>query len=173
MPTPVRAAPLPPNALLMRYRDAGHYTDCYATHVAGRPAHAAYVEAFYTSWVFRLERAVLALASLPSTDAEVTALAAGPGDAFAAWQVEARATGQLLLCDVHGRTRSWLMTVVEDADAGGTLYFGTAVVPEAGAAPGASLGFPYAPLLGFHRVYSRILLRAAAARLERAMARLQ
>ncbi len=173
MPTPVRAAPLPPNALLMRYRDAGHYTDCFATHVAGRPAQAAYVEAFYTSWVFRLERAVLALASLPSTDAGATALAAGRDDVFAAWKVEARAAGQLLLCDVHGRTRSWLMTISENEGAGGTLYFGTAVVPEAGAAPGASLGFPYAPLMGFHRVYSRILLRAAAARLERAMARLQ
>lgn len=174
MATPVRPAPLPAGALLARYRDAAHYSDCFATTVRGRPAHAAYVEAFYTSWAFRIERAVLALASLPSTDADAARLAAGESDAFAAWRVEARADGQLLLCDRNGRTRSWLMcAAVRDANAA-TLYFGSAIVPAAEAAPGADpLGSPYRQLLGFHGRYSRILLRAAAARLERATDRLQ
>lgn len=168
MPTSVRACPLPPHALLAAYRDADHYADCYAVRIAGRPSLAAYVEAFYTSWLFRLERAVLARAGAPSTDAEAVELARGGRDTFAAWRVEAREPGQVLLCDVHGRTRSWLMAADADGGMGGTLYFGSAVVSPPGAKVGAAgLEFRYRALLGFHRAYSRALLRAAAARLER------
>lgn len=174
MATPVRAAPLPPGALLARYRDAGHYTDCYALDVAPPVSHTAYVEAFYTSWLFRLERRVLAVVAHPSSDAEASQLAAGTRATFAAWRVEARTAEQLLLCDVNGRTRSWLMTTAENADAGGTLYFGSAIVParHCGEAA-AALEFPYRQLLGFHRVYSRALLRVAAARLGSSAGRLQ
>ena len=174
MPTPVHPAPLPPDALLARYRDAGHYSDCYSTTVRGRPTHAAYVEAFYTSWAFRIERGVLALASLPSTDAGAARLASGESATFAAWRVEARTDDQLLLRDLNGRTRSWLMTVAASDATDATLYFGSAVVPATGAASDvAPLGFPYRLLLGFHRCYSRVLLRAAAVRLEPAMDPLQ
>jgi hypothetical protein len=172
--TPVRAFPLPAGALLAAYRAKGHYTDCYATLVDGTPGQAAFVEAFYTSWLFKLERRILALASMPSTDAEAAELAAGTRERFAAWRVEARTPEQLLLCDVHGRTRSWLMSADTGRGTGGTLYFGSAIVPAPGAAPGAAaLDFPYGALLGFHRRYSRLLLGAAAARLERAASRLQ
>jgi hypothetical protein len=168
MPASVRVCPLPSRALLAAYRDAGHYSDCYAAHVAGRPSLAAYVEAFYTSWLFRLERMALALAALPSTDEEASVLARGGRDRFAAWRVEGRERDQLLLCDVHGRTRSWLMAADAGDGTGRTLYFGSAVVSSPGAAAGvAGLEFRYRALLGFHRVYSRALLRAAVARLER------
>jgi hypothetical protein len=174
MATPVRASSLPPGALLAAYRSAGHYTDCYETRVDAQPFQAAYVEAFYTSWLFKLERRILALASMPSTDAEAAELAAGTREHFAAWRVEARAPEQLLLCDVHARTRSWLMSADAARGAGRTLYFGSAIVPAPGAEPGAAaLDFPYGALLGFHRRYSRLLLGAAAARLERGASRLQ
>ena len=172
MAGPVRASPLPDGALLTPYLDAGHYTDCYATLVGGATSQAAYLEAFYTSWLFRLERRILALASMPSTDHEAAQLAAGTRGHFAAWRVEARTPDQLLLCDAHGRTRSWLMSA--DTGTGRTLYFGSAVVPAPGAAPGAkALDFPFRALIGFHRLYSRLLLGAAAARVERAASRLQ
>lgn len=166
----IRACELPADVLLARYRrDGGGYTDCYATRVAGPVAHAAFVEAFYTSWLFKLERRVLAWRSLPSTDVQAAELASGRRETFAAWRVEARSADQLLMCDLSGRTRSWLMT-----HADGTLYFGSAVVPAPGRPAGASaLGFPYRQLLGFHRLYSRALLRAAAARVEAASPRLQ
>jgi hypothetical protein len=174
MATPVRASSLPPGALLAAYRSAGHYTDCYATLVSGAASQAVYVEAFYTSWLFQLERRILALVSMPSTDAEVEELAAGTREHFAAWRVEARTSEQLLLCDAHGRTRSWLMCADTGGGTGRMLYFGSAVVPAPGAPPGATaLDFPYGALIGFHRLYSRLLLGAAAARLERAASRLQ
>jgi len=174
MATSVRASSLPPDALLAAYRSAGHYTDCYQTRIDAQPSQAAYVEAFYTSWLFKLERRILALASMPSTDAEAAELATGTREHFAAWRVEARTPEQLLLCDVQGRTRSWLMATDAAPGTGGTLYFGSAIVPAPGAEPGAAtLDFPYGALLGFHRRYSRLLLGAAAARLERGARRLQ
>ena len=174
MATPVRASSLPPGALLAAYHSAGHCTDCYQTRIDAQPSQAAYVEAFYTSWLFKLERRILALASMPSTDVEAAELAAGTREHFAAWRVEARTPEQLLLCDVQGRTRSWLMRADAAPGTGGTLSFGSAIVPAPDAGPGAAaLDFPYGVLLGFHRLYSRLLLGAAAARLERGASRLQ
>jgi hypothetical protein len=49
------------------------------------------------------------------------------------------------------------------------LYFGSAVVPAVDKATGRlRMGFAFRALLGFHRIYSRVLLRAARSRLERA-----
>ena len=114
-------ADLPEDALLQRYREQGAYTDCFAIDVPEQVAHAAYVEAFYTTAVFKLER--------------------------------------LLMCDVAGSTRSWLMTA--PAGKGTRLYFGSAVVR-------SRQGGLFRALLGFHQLYSRILLRAAASRVLRA-----
>ena len=160
---------LPDGALLQRYRAQGDYTDCFAIDVPAQVAHEAYVEAFYTTAVFKLERLLLALlVSRPSRDAEARELACGRREQFAAWSVEARAPGQLLMCDVAGSTRSWLMAVPMPAPAQGVpsgagtrLYFGSAVVR-------SRQGGAFRALLGFHQLYSRILLRAAAARVLRA-----
>jgi hypothetical protein len=162
---------LPQEALLGRYLHGGAYADCYVTEMARRVSHAEYVEAFYTTALFKFERLLLSwLVSKPSTDAEVGQLAAGSRDSFAAWSVEGRSTDQLLLCDFRGRTRSWLMTApVTNGTAECTrLYFGSAVVPAAGARSGTrSLGFVFRMLLGFHKMYSRALLHSARSRLAR------
>src|SRR3569833_1313471 len=126
----VRACSLPEAALLSKYMQAGAYTDCLTTEIAKPVSHAAYVEAFYTSRVFKLERFLLTwLVSKPSTDAQARDLASGASDTFAAWRVEERTANQLLVCDFLGYTRSWLM-IGPPGDEGVTrLYFGTAVVP--------------------------------------------
>jgi hypothetical protein len=161
----VVARELPPGALLRRYLDTGAYTDCYAIDLPAAVAHADFVEAFYTTWVFKLERAILAaLVAKPSTDAQARALARGETGAFAAWTVEARAPDQLLLCDYRGRTRSWLMRAALP-DGGTRLHFGSAVVPVADARGRESLGDGFSFLLAFHQQYSRVLLRAAVKRL--------
>jgi hypothetical protein len=162
---PIRACELPDTALLRRYRDAGAYSDCYHVDVDLAVTQARYVEAFYCTVVFRLERAVLALAGRPSSDAQVRGLANGTARGFAAWTVEARTDNQLLLCDDLGRTRSWLMS--EAQGAGTRLYFGSAVVPRRDATGGSRLGFPFKALLGFHKLYSRVLLHSARQRLRR------
>ena len=173
----IQSCRLPDRALLRRYQSRGAYTDCYVTEVARPVTRAAYVEAFYTSGVFKLERLILRwLASRPSTDDEARQLASGARDSFAAWSVEAREADQLLLCDLVGRTRSWLMVIPADDnghDGNTRLYFGSAVVPATDAGSGRpTLGFTYRSLLGFHKFYSRVLLRAARSRLLRQRAEL-
>ncbi|WP_205527315.1 hypothetical protein [Solimonas sp. K1W22B-7] len=139
------------------------------TEIAQAVSHAQYVEAFYTTALFKTERLILSLVLLkPSTDRQARELALGQRDSFAAWQVEKRDEDQLILA--AGRTRSWLM--VAPAPTPGVmatrLYFGSAIVPARGARAGSNpLGSGFSALLGFHQLYSRGLLHAARTRLER------
>jgi hypothetical protein len=163
---PITTPPLPQHALLARYAGNGSYTDCYATDLPGTYSQAEFVVAFYTTWLFKLERVILKwLVAKPSTDREAAELARGVLHSFAAWTVEDSAPNQLLMCDLLGNTRSWLM--VEPRHDGGVtrLYFGSAVVPRAVQEGHPRLGFRFRALLGFHRRYSRALLAAARARL--------
>lgn len=167
----IRPHALPGQALLGKYAHNGGYADCYVADVARPVSHAQFVEAFYTTAVFKLERLLLAwLVAKPSTDAQAKQLAAGTLDAFAAWRVEARSADQLLMCDLRGSTRSWLMvaTLPREGAAATRLYFGSAVLPIRDKATGqATMSLAFRALLGFHKVYSRALLRAACARLAR------
>lgn len=158
---------LPASALLARYREAGAYTDCFRTSVARSVPLAEFVEAFYTTPVFRLERFVLRVAAArPSTDAQARELGAGSRTAFAAWDVEDRTDDQVLLGDMSGRTKSWLM-VGPAVETGSWLYFGSAVVPVRDRRSGKlEMGFVFRSLLGFHKLYSRVLLGAARSRLQ-------
>jgi hypothetical protein len=162
---------LPPDALLAEYRESGAYADCYAVDVSLPVSQAAYVEAFYTSAVFKVERQLLAwFVARPSTDAQARELASGQRVSFAAWTVEGRDAHQLLLCDFQGRTRSWLMSapVEVNGSPGTRLYFGSAVVPVRDRRTGqTAMGWPFRALLGFHKLYSRVLMRAALSRLAR------
>lgn len=170
---PVSAGTLPEQAYLRRYLHDGAYSDCYRTDVALAVSQAGYVEAFYTSWLFKLERWLLArLVARPSTDAQARQLSEGTLDRFAAWSVERQDGAQLLLCDFRGRTRSWLMAAPVPGEPARTrLYFGSAVVPLLDPASGRrSMGWVFSALLGFHRLYSRALLKAAARRLVRGRA---
>lgn len=163
----IHAAALPANALTHTYRLSGAYCDCYFTDLPHTVSHAAYVAAFYTTTLFKLERWLLRVfVSRPSTDIEARELARGVRDSFAAWTVEARAPDQVLLCDFMGHTRSWLMVAPAEAPDGTRLYFGSVVVPQRDAKTGDS-GMPvvHKSLLGFHKLYSRMLLSAAARRL--------
>lgn len=158
---------LPSSALLRKYSAPGAFADCYATEIARTVSLPEYVEAFYTTPIFKLERLILKWSvSKPSTDAEARRLAQGDTDTFAAWSVEGRASDQLLLCDFQQRTRSWLMvSAMESGGPGTRLYFGSAIVPVRSRSGEATLGFAFNALLGFHKLYSRILLRAARSRL--------
>ncbi len=165
--TSIQACPLPDGALLGVY--TGCYTDCYAVDVPGAFTHAQFVSAFYTTWLFKLERLVLKwVVNKPSTDTQAAQLAAGEISSFAAWHVEQRAPGQLLMCDFQRRTRSWLMVAVQEAGAAPVtrLYFGSAVVPVKDKKTGQlKMGKAFSALLGFHKLYSRALLSAARSRL--------
>lgn len=164
----IQRCELPETALLRQYQRVGAFADCYVTVIARRASHAEFVEAFYTTALFKVERTILArLVSKPSTDADVRQLADGKRDSFAAWNVEARSPDQLLLSDFQGRTRSWLMVACEASGQHTNLYFGSAVVPAIGKSGTPSLGPVFRLLLGFHTLYSRALLSAARSRLLR------
>jgi hypothetical protein len=157
--------------MLARYAGAGGYADCYVAHVDRAVSQAEYVEAFYTGRLFKVERLLLRLAlSRPSTDDEARRLAAGAIVDFAAWRVEDRAADQLLMRDVGGRTRSWLMALPasQGPEPVTSLFFGSAVVPRLHASTRkVGMGFFFHALLGFHKLYSRALLRSARSRLAR------
>ena len=149
----VEESPLPDSALLQKYARSGAYTDCFSTEISSDVSLSQYVEAFYTTWLFKLERIILRFAvSKPSTDSEAGQVSRGEIDRFAAWYVEDRAEDQLLMSDFRDHTRSWFMVTL------GRLYFGSAVIPTDRKS--------YSLLLGFHRLYSRLLLAAARSRLQ-------
>ena len=156
---------LPREALLRKYIAEGAYTDCYTTEITTGASFAAYVEAFYTTAAFKVERVALWFIGKPSSDGDARRLARGDADSFAAWSVEARAPEQLLLCDFLRRSRSWLM--IAPIEGGARLYFGTGILPVGIGSGDGRLGFPFNALIGFHRLYSRILLGAARSRVVR------
>lgn len=160
---------IPQTAFLRACQEGGAYADCYVTEVETLVSQSAFVEAFYTTALFKVERAILKqLANKPSTDIEARQLGEGTTGAFAAWRVERRSSDQLLLADFTGRTKSWLMAMPVGGAAGSSrtrLYFGSAVIPRIDARTGVrKMGFAFGALLGFHRLYSRLLLKAARSR---------
>jgi hypothetical protein len=162
----IRVGPLPPGALLGKYARLGAYTDCYSTEVPGIVSLGQYVEAFYTGRVFKVERLLLGLfLARPSTDAEARQLASGELGSFSAWHVEDRTADQLLMCPVGAQTRSWFM-VTPGPGPSTRLCFGSAVLPASSQKSGPPrMGPVFRALLGFHKVYSRVLLGAARDRL--------
>ena len=167
--TLVQACDVPLNSLLSRYQDGVGYADCYLAVLPFAVTQQSFIEAFYTSPLFKVERTLLqVLAAKPATDADVRLLAAGKAQIFSAWRVESQSDAELLLADFTGRTRSWLRATPVDGpqkSAGTRLYFGSAVLPRrSGAGAQSGMGWPFHALLGFHRLYARLLLGAAARR---------
>lgn len=169
----VHQCEVPANSLLRCYKDATGYADCYVAEVPGSITQEEFIEAFYTTPLFKVERTILKyLASRPATDADAKKLAAGAADTFSAWCIEGQSTSELLLADFTGRTRSWLMSapVTGSAKTPSTLlYFGSAVLPLKGhGARKPGMGWLFHALLSFHRLYSRLLLSAASRRVRKA-----
>jgi hypothetical protein len=162
----VREVAVPDGSLLRRYAGVAGYADAYVAELDRLVSFEDFVCAFYSTRLFALERFLLMLVGRPSSASQARALARGESERFAAWTVEARGDAQLLLADDTGRTRSWLMC--EPGAGGGTrLYFGSAVVSRIDARRGERRMDPaFRALLGFHRRYSRALLRAAVRALE-------
>jgi hypothetical protein len=160
---------IPPNTLLDKYATKGAYVDCYSIEIPGQVSFPEFIFAFYTTALFKLERIILTLTvAKPSTDDEARYLADGITEKFAAWHVENRSEYEILMCDFLGRIRSWLMVgPVSSMDGQRTrLHFGSVVVPTRRSKTGKlSLGFVFRVLLGFHRIYSVLLLYSAKSKI--------
>ena len=160
----VNKAPLPDGALLQEFVDLGEYTDCFVVHVGNNVNFPEYVESFYTTSLFKAERLVLKwLISRPSTDKEARQLSRNEIHEFAAWKEHSRSDNQLVMMDFRQQTCSWFMLVPQEN--GNRLYFGSAVMRNQETSSGRKMKWTYRCLLGFHRLYSRALLHAAARRL--------
>ena len=164
--TAVANTPVPPTSLLGRLAaERGAFADAYTLPFPRAVSLPEFVEAFYTTRLFKVERALLGLFGKPASDAMARAVARGEVQRIAVWTVEARVGDELLMHEDSGATRSWFKA--EPAPGGGTtLWFGSAVVPRRRKPGGeARLGWIFHGLIGFHRWYSRALLVAAARRL--------
>ena len=159
-----RACDVPGDSLLASYASqAQTYTDCFEVMHPLQVTLPAFIDAFYGTALFRLERLVLRGAlRRPITDAQKEALAQGQSDRFAAWRVEARSDTQILLCDMSGHTRSWLAVSAKQGSVT-RLLFGSAVVP----AEGHELSWMIRATIPLHRLYSKLLLRSAERKLRR------
>jgi hypothetical protein len=164
----IQKCAVPPNSLLAAYTRDGSYTDSYRTEFPGHISLPAFIKAFYTNWLFKVEAFILKYTvKRPSTDMEAQELANGTRTKFAAWDMEGRTENELLMCDMMERTRSWFMVTHENERT--QLYFGSAVVPVKDPKTGkSSLGFLFVILLGFHQIYSYFLLYFASRNLARA-----
>lgn len=162
---PVFARTLPTDSIALHYQEAGSYVDSFSIDVNDSITFEQFVNAFYTSRVFKLERVILAIAvRKPSTDQQARLLAAGEIHEFSAWDEEARTANQLIMRDYQSITRSWLMT--EATQDGSRLYFGSIIVPRDKGEDRQGVLSPFFRLtLGAHLFYSRVLLRSAVARL--------
>ena len=162
---------LPSDALLNIYNINGCHTDCYTTDIKFEVSFEEFVKAFYSTSLFKLERFILKwTVAKPSTDNQLDELLNSDSNQFAAWTVEKRAENQLLMCDFQQRTRSWFMvTSKSKSNASITqLYFGSAVVPKQSQVSKhgkPQLGFLFTALLGFHKLYSILLLLSAKKKL--------
>jgi hypothetical protein len=166
-PSSIARREVPEDALLKTYRGGaqperwGNSGDCFAMPVDRVESLADFVFAFYTSPIFRIERLILrVLLGARSTDAQARALADGSATSFAVWRVGARTATQLLMCDCYERTRSWFCVVPLDGDRT-LLQFGSAVAAGRDKQTKAvATGRGFRLLLGFHVLYSKILLYA-------------
>ena len=171
----IQKCTVPANTLLYKYSINGSYVDCYSTEILKRVPLSEYIFEFYTTSLFKLERFILKLTvSKPSTDTQARQLSEGDIVTFAAWHVENRCESEILMCDLLGRTRSWLMVTPENTTDGDRtrLYFGSAVVPTRISNTGRpTVGFGFQGLLGFHKIYSRLLLYSAKSRIKSQLSR--
>jgi hypothetical protein len=159
----VQATALPVTCLLAELRDArGAFADAYTITLPQAVRLAAFVEAFYTTPLFKKERWILARIGKPSTDEGAARVARGEQVDFAVWRQHARREDELVM--MEGATCSWFW--VQPVDGGTRLWFGSAVFPRRRHADGSPrFGALFNALLGFHVWYSKALLRAAAERL--------
>jgi hypothetical protein len=166
-----KPCPLPPETLLARYCDgAGTYTDSFVIEAPGAIALHDLVEAFYSSPAFKLELLVVGiLFGKRWSDRQAGQLARCETADFSAWRVWERTADQLLMREIiSDKTRSWLMVQPQRGEPAPTtrVYFGTAVLPVGEDAKGRPrMSVLFAPLLVFHRLYSRLLLGSAVRRL--------
>lgn len=162
----ITATALPEQAFLICYEaQPNTHTDCFKATIAKDVSLEAFINAFFTTWLFRIERFILNVAlKKPSSDAGIAKLAKGTSETMAAWRTEQRDGDQILLEVQNAPIRTWLMR--ETAGDQTHLYFGSAVLPARKDKSGKpAMGHLFVVLMGFHKLYARALLYFAQRKL--------
>ncbi len=140
----------------------GCLTDAFRCKVDFSVNLEHFIQAFFDSSVFRLERLLIQILTRKQADlTQVKKLASGTDKTFAVWQVAQRSNFEILMKVGTGPIRSWL-AAYPDQDGGTSLYFGSAVLPTKGDKNGnQQVGFLFQATVWFHEFYSRLLLKSA------------
>ncbi|WP_432201337.1 hypothetical protein ACRAQ7_03825 [Erythrobacter sp. W53] len=147
--TKVFACDVPSSSLLAGFGGPENYRDCFARDVPSAVSLSNFIEAFYTSAVFRPERLALGLIRRGANNADAAKLARGKAANFATWDVIERTETEILLRDFQGATASWLCAQ-PDGDGSTRLLFGSWLRE-----PDRTI---VRALIPFHVWYSRVLL---------------
>jgi len=144
----------------------GCSADAFKSSVEFPVALEEFIQAFFGSTAFQMERTLLKIMGKPYVSpADIKALAAGQQAQFAIWQVKERSDHEIMLKVGDGPIRSWLM-VLPEQNGKTSLYFGSAVLPQGKTKNGTpQIGFLFRTLIGFHNFYSRLLLNSAIKKL--------
>ena len=166
----VNMAPNPEDGFLKDY-DAidGAHTDCFCTDIECLVTLEDFITAFFSTPIFKLERLLLRIfVGAKTTEEDVAALASGEASSFATWETEKRNQTQISLAVHNSPIRTWLKVEPKPETSTTQLYFGSAVLPTLKDHSGRpKLGVFICALMGFHMLYSRILLWSAKRRLMR------
>jgi len=158
-------AETPSDALSAKYLEDGAFVDCYYIDFPEEITLDRYIEAFYTTSLFKVERTILSIVTFKqTTDSEAAELSLGKSNSYSIWTVESRNSNQILLCDFTKKTRSWLMvkTLKNEETVISRLFFGSVVVPSKVSKSGhASFGLLFHLFSRFHLSYSKALLNSA------------
>lgn len=158
-------AEIPPDALSARYVEEAAFVDCYYIEIPKEITLDRYIEAFYTTPLFKVERTILSIATFKAaSDREAAELSLEKSNSYSIWTVENRNSNQIILRDFTKKTRSWLMvkTLKNEESVISRLFFGSVVVPSKVSDSGhASFGVLFHLLSRFHLWYSKALLKAA------------
>lgn len=158
----ITATALPETAFLARYEaQPDTHTDCFQVTLPKHIPLEDFINAFFNSLLFRIERLILKLTvKKPSTDEDIAKLANGTSDTMAAWQLEQRDENQILLEVPQTPIRTWLMRRTDGDHT--HLYFGSAILPSRKDRHGKpAMGHLFFVLTWFHILYARALLYLA------------
>ena len=155
---------IPCDALAVKYINDGAFADCYCINIGNKISLKRFINTFYTTKLFKIERTVLSMITTKLTaDKDAIKLSLGETESYSIWTVESRTSNQILLRDITGRTRSWLMVKhIGSTEMTTRLYFGSVVIPKYVSENGqVKFGTIFNVISGFHKVYSKLLLHAA------------
>ncbi|MTI09151.1 hypothetical protein [Curvivirga aplysinae] len=167
--TEVKETAIPLNSFMNFYHESpGHHADAFVGQIDGIVTLEDYILAFFDSPIFRIERSILSLFLLRRIkQSEIKELASGRSQQFALWKTKKRNEEELLLEVGDSQIRTWFHTEQEQSNKT-KLYFGSAIVPDTTSKNAKEgIGFTFRFFMGFHKLYSRILLQSALKKLKR------